>query len=130
MRSFSAKLALGLGVVYVLIGLVGFALTGFSGFADHDGPRLLFFEINPLHNVVHLGVGAGLIWGAMASSAGLRGVTLVIASVYALVGVLGFFVIGTSANILALNVADNLLHLGTAALLFYVAAKAPATVAT
>ncbi|MGH2603960.1 MAG: DUF4383 domain-containing protein [Dehalococcoidia bacterium] len=38
--------------------------------------------------------------------------------VYAVVGILGFLVQNTGANILALNVADHLLHLVTAALAF------------
>jgi hypothetical protein len=127
MRNYATPVALGLGIVYVLVGLVGFIITGFGDFAHTDGPTLLFFEINPLHNLVHIGVGAGLIAGAMAGAAGLRVVASTIAAVYALVGVVGFFVAGTSANILALNVADNLLHLGSAAVLFWVAADTPRT---
>jgi hypothetical protein len=52
-------LALVIGAVYVLVGLVGFAVTGFDGFAEPDGELLLgIFEINPLHNIVHLLIGA------------------------------------------------------------------------
>lgn len=51
-------LALIIGVTYTIVGLVGFALTGFSGFAAPEGELLLgVFEINPLHNVVHLVIG-------------------------------------------------------------------------
>jgi hypothetical protein len=125
MRNYAVPVALGLGIVYVLVGLVGFAITGLDGFAHTDGPSLLFFEINPLHNLVHIGVGAGLIAGAVVGAAGLRMVATIIGAVYALVGVVGFFVVGTSANILALNVADHVLHLGSAAVLFWVAAQTP-----
>jgi len=128
MRDFAARLVLGLGVVYVLVGLVGFALTGASGFAATTGPSLLFFEINPLHNLIHIAVGGGLIAGAAAGRNGLRVVAGTIAAVYALVGIVGFLVIGTSANILALNVADNFLHLASAVLLFYAVARPPAQV--
>lgn len=123
MGQTATRLAFGLGIVYVLVGLVGFAVTGFSGFADTHGPTLLIFELNPLHNIVHLGVGAGLIAGAAAGGAGLRVVATTIAAVYALVGVLGLFIQDTALNILALNTADNFLHLGSAVLLFYVAAQ-------
>jgi hypothetical protein len=51
--------ALAVGVVFLLVGVTGFLVTGFDGFADPDGELLLgFFEINPLHNVVHLLIGA------------------------------------------------------------------------
>lgn len=128
MRSFATNVILGLGVVYVLVGLVGFAVTGVSGFAATEGPSLLFFEVNPLHNLVHIAVGGGLIAAATASRVGWRTVAATIAAVYAVVGVVGFFVISTPTNILALNVADNFLHLGSAAVLFYVAARTPVPV--
>jgi Domain of unknown function (DUF4383) len=106
-----------LGAVYILVGVVGFALTGLGGFASSTpGGTIVLFDVNPLHNVVHLGVG--LAW--LASSARVdtaRTVSLVIGAVYLLVGVLGLFLTGNdSLNILALNQADNLLHLGTGAL--------------
>ena len=52
------------GAAYILVGLVGFALTGFSDFAAPDGHLLLVFEINPLHNVVHLLIGSAMIGAA------------------------------------------------------------------
>lgn len=106
------------GAVYVAVGLIGFALTGFDGFAATEGPRLLLFEVNPLHNIVHVLIGVALL---AASATGLqmaRRSTAVIGAVYAAVGIAGFAVIGTAANILALNVADNLLHLATAVVAF------------
>lgn len=129
MRSVATTLAYAFGAVYVAVGLIGFALTGFSDFAATEGHMLILFELNPLHNVVHLGVGAALIAGAAASSAGLGGVAWTVAAVYALVGILGFFVAGTSLNILALNTADNFLHLATALVLGYVASQTRLAVA-
>lgn len=117
------------GAVYVAVGLIGFALTGFDGFAATEGPNLILFEINPLHNIVHVLVGAGLLAGAAAGEQVARRITGLVGAVYALVGIVGFFIIGTAANILALNVADNLLHLATATVAFAVlgAARKPAT---
>ncbi|MGI8900898.1 MAG: DUF4383 domain-containing protein, partial [Nocardioides sp.] len=88
------------GGVYLLIGLVGFAVTGISNFAGTDtGDILIFFEINPLHNIVHLAVGAGLLAASRAvTTAKLANTT--VGAVYLLVGVLGLFIIGSSANIL------------------------------
>lgn len=117
------------GAVYVAVGLIGFALTGFDGFAATEGPNLILFEINPLHNIVHVLVGVGLLAGAAAGEQVARQITGLVGTVYAIVGIAGFFIIGTAANILALNVADNLLHLTTAAAAFAVlgTARKPAT---
>ena len=104
------------GVVYLAVGLIGFALTGFSDFAASEGHVLIFFEVNPLHNIVHLLIGGALFAAARAGEIPARRVTTLIAATYALVGVIGFFLVNTpSLNILALNHPDNLLHLGTAA---------------
>lgn len=123
MRPIAKTIAYAFGIVYLVVGLVGFAVTGFGDFVGTEGHILVLFEVNPLHNIVHLGVGIALIAGAASNSAGLRGVAWTIAGVYALTGVLGFFIAGTDFNILALNTADHFLHLTTAAILVWVAAQ-------
>ncbi len=43
------------GLVYLIIGVAGFAVTGFDDFTHHDTDEMLLgFELNPLHNIVHL----------------------------------------------------------------------------
>src|SRR4029450_9266308 len=60
-RHPSQLLALAIGAVYTLIGILGFFITGFENFAAETDKTLLGFEINPLHNLVHLAIGlAGL----------------------------------------------------------------------
>ena len=63
-RHPSQLLALAIGAVYTLIGILGFFITGFDNFAAETDKTLLGFEINPLHNLVHLAIGlAGLaLW--------------------------------------------------------------------
>src|SRR5215218_5274449 len=62
-------LALIIGVVYLLVGLAGFLVTGFDGFAAHDQEEtLLGFAVNPLHNIVHLLIGAAGIAMARRSN--------------------------------------------------------------
>ena len=105
------------GVVYLLVGLLGFAVTGFSDFAGtNTGDNLIVFEINPLHNIVHLAIGALLLLSSRAVSTA-KGANTAVGAVYLLVGVLGLFLIGTDANILSLNGADNVLHLASAIVL-------------
>jgi hypothetical protein len=105
------------GVVYLLVGLAGFAVTTDVGFASTDGGPLVVFEVNPLHNVVHLLIGAGLLVAARRSTSAARGMNVTVGATYLLVGVAGLFLVGTSANVLALNGADNVLHLASALLL-------------
>ncbi|MGH9168094.1 MAG: DUF4383 domain-containing protein [Acidimicrobiia bacterium] len=130
MANIAKTIAYVFGVVYALVGLVGFALTGFSGFTATEGPNLLFFQVNPLHNLIHLAIGVALVAAAAASGTALRAVTGAVAVVLALVGALGFFIINSPLNILALNAGDNLLHLATAGVLFVTMSQArrPATV--
>lgn len=113
------------GAVYVLVGLIGFAVTGGVGFASNEGNLLLgIFEVNPLHNLVHLAIGAALVAGAAGGPATSRSVNLAVGVVYVLVGIVGFFIQDTGADILALNVADHILHLVSGALLVVVATRA------
>ncbi len=99
------------GAVYVLVGLLGFAVTSGVGFASTTGKDLLgIFEVNPLHNVVHLAIGVTLILAARNSEMAARAINGSVGATYLLVGVLGLFILNSSANILALNSADNGLH--------------------
>lgn len=102
------------GTVYLIVGLVGFAVTGFDDWIARDtGELLLWFELNPLHNLVHIAIGLALLVGA--TRPGLAQViALVVGAAYAAVGAIGFFAVGEEWNILSLNQADNWLHVGTA----------------
>lgn len=114
--SLNRKFGYLFGAVYAAIGLVGFAITMGVGFAETDGKRLIFFEINPLHNIIHLAVGALLIGGAAAGARVSSAVNSVVGAVYLLVGLIGLAIVDSDSNILALNQADNVLHLATALL--------------
>lgn len=104
-------LALAIGVVYTLIGILGFFITGFDNFAEETGQTLLGFEINPLHNIVHLIIGvAGLALSRTLAGARTYGWLLAIG--YGVVFLYGLFAVGNpDLNFLSLNVADNFLHI-------------------
>jgi hypothetical protein len=106
-----------LGAVYVLVGALGFAVTRGIGFAAPTGAQLIIFELNPLHNVVHVLVGGLLAGAALGATAASRAVNAVLGAVYLLVGVAGFLAAGSELNILAVNRPDDVLHLVSAALL-------------
>lgn len=106
------------GAVYVLVGLLGFAVTSGAGFIATQGGLLLgIFEVNPLHNVAHILIGAALLFAGFASVSASKAVNATVGAVYLLLGIVGFFLVGTAANILALNTPDHFLHLASAIVL-------------
>jgi hypothetical protein len=109
--SVNQKVALVVGVIFLLVGILGWFVTGGHGFADRDGGSLLGFQVNPLHNIVHLLVGVVLIVGARSGLSAARAANTAVGAVYLVVGIIGLFILDSSANILALNGADNGLHL-------------------
>jgi hypothetical protein len=116
------------GAVYILVGLLGFAATSGVGFIDTEGGLLLgIFEVNPLHNIAHLLIGAALLISGLSNVAAAKGVNTTVGAVYLLLGIVGFFIADTAANILALNTADHFLHLASAVVLLFVGLGADKT---
>jgi len=106
------------GAVYILVGLLGFAVTGGVGFLATEGGMLLgIFMVNPLHNVAHLLIGAALLIAGLVSARAAKTVNIVVGAAYLLLGIVGFFLVGTALNILALNAFDHFLHLASAIVL-------------
>ena len=113
-RHPSQLLALAIGAVYTLVGILGFFVTGFENFASETDRTLLGFEINPLHNLVHLAIGlAGLALWRRLDTARLYGWLLAIG--YGATFIYGLFAAGNSdIDFLSINGADNGLHLVSA----------------
>ena len=106
------------GAVYLLVGLLGFAVTGGVGFIATQGGLLLgLFAVNPLHNIAHLLIGAALLIAGLSSVTAAKAVNTTIGAVYLLLGIVGFFIASSALNILALNTADHFLHLASAIVL-------------
>lgn len=105
------------GAVYLLVGVLGFFVTAGTGFFATEGANLIIFAVNPLHNVIHLLIGAALLYAGMNSTILSKTVNSTVGGVYLLVGILGLFLVGSSLNIIALNGADNVLHLASAVVL-------------
>jgi hypothetical protein len=118
-RTPAQLFALVFGADDLLIGILGFVVTGFDGFASEVyNEKLFFFPVNPLHNVVHLAVGA--LWlGASSNHASAKSVNLLIGVVYALVAVLGFAGVLDFLAIEGAGSADNWLHVATSVLAIY-----------
>ncbi len=117
-RSVNSTVALVFGAVYTLVGLAGFFVS--ETFAATDDNTLLGFEVNHLHNIVHLLIGIALIAASKRHDTA-RSANLAIGATYLALGVLGWFIQDTAANIIALNEPDHLLHLASGAVLVGVA---------
>lgn len=130
-KSPNRLLATVFGVAYLLIGLLGFTVTGGISFFDTSGGLLLgLFEVNVFHNVAHLVIGAALLIAGLSNVAAARGVNIGIGTVYLLLGIAGLFLVGSEFNILAINEADNVLHFASAAVLLAVGLGADKKVRT
>lgn len=114
-RTLPQTIALAFGAIYLLIGIVGFFITGFGDFFAHDPEKtLIIFDINGAHNVVHILIGvAGLLLAR--TLAGARTYGWLLAAGYGAAFLYGVFAVGQDWDFLNLNWADNVLHLATAA---------------
>lgn len=100
------------GIAYLLVGAVGFAVTGMSNFASDTNTQLLIFDINPLHNIVHLAIGAALLAGSASNKIagpvnGVVGGTYIVVALIGLTGILTFLSINSGV------VPDFFLHLAS-----------------
>jgi hypothetical protein len=108
-------LALAFGAVYLLVGIIGFFVTGFDNFAGNEQHEMLIglFMINPLHNIAHILVGvAGLVLAR--TLAGARTYGWLLAGLYAVLFVYGLIAVGQDWDFLNVNAGDNVLHILTA----------------
>ncbi|MCU1471902.1 MAG: conserved hypothetical rane protein [Glaciihabitans sp.] len=124
------------GVIYLVAGICGFFLTSSITFTGASGAFLIgLFEVNPLHNLIHVVVGVALLLAALTSARAAKPVNTGLGAIFLIVGIIGLFVAssGNPLNILALNAADNVLNFATAVVLLAVglgadkAAPAPKT---
>lgn len=109
--------ALAFGAVLLLVGLVGFAVN--SSFATGDavgtGDKLIVFEVNGWHNIVHLLSGLlGLALFRRNDTARLY--ALGFGAVYLLVTLIGLADGESVLGLIPVNGADNVLHLVIAGL--------------
>lgn len=108
------KLAKLFGIVFILIGVLGF-IPGITS----NGHLLGIFEVNTLHNVIHLLSGIVALGASMSSLKASRMYFQVFGAVYALVAIVGFVQGSTVLGLIGVNLADNLLHVVIAAAALY-----------
>ena len=99
--------ALALGATLTLVGILGFV----SALAPNS-ELLGIFEVDPLHNAIHIVSGVvGLTVAFTASGVYSRYFALIFGVVYGLVTVVGFIQQTTVLGLIHVNLADNVLHL-------------------
>jgi sterol desaturase/sphingolipid hydroxylase (fatty acid hydroxylase superfamily) len=108
-RSAAVKISLGLGLVYLLIGVLGFipGITHPSS-APGQGLLLVIFAVNTVNNLAHLVLGAALVWAATTDNK-VRMVNRGMAAVFAIL-VVGSLVAPIVEGV-AINPPDTGLHL-------------------
>ena len=97
-----------IGAFYVLIGVVGFFITGFSNFVQDTNDELVGFSINPFHNFVHLAIGAFLIIMAMNKNKAVgEGAVMGVGLFYIVAFVIGVYA-SDNLTIISMNGAGDL----------------------
>jgi hypothetical protein len=104
------------GLALLLAGIFGFfADSSFDTGSNVDGDLFLGFEVNAIHNLVHVASGLVLL-AAFPRRASARAVALGFGLVYGLVAVIGLIDGSDVLGLIPVNSADNVLHIALAAL--------------
>jgi hypothetical protein len=99
--NINRTVAMVLGGILLLVGLLGFVMD----------PILGIFEVDALHNVVHLLTGGILLAAAFLNNGEyVRTVNITLGVVYLLVALLGFIAPAALGSLFQFNMADNWLH--------------------
>ncbi|MGH2689315.1 MAG: DUF4383 domain-containing protein [Actinomycetota bacterium] len=124
------RVAIGFGVFYIVLGIVGFFFVGLDGSKffglNPDQAILGLITLNGMHNVAHIGFGALLVVAAAVSSSMgredvVRGGLIGLGAIYAVATIVGFA--GAFTEFLniptgARGIPDNLFHALSAIFLF------------
>jgi hypothetical protein len=112
------------GLIFLIVGLVGFAM-----------PTLMGFHLTPIHNIIQIVTGLiALYLGFAGSYDGAKTFCLIFGVVYILIAIIGFMAPGTLASILghagpmtsADLMPDNVFHLVVGILFLAVGMMRPA----
>ena len=101
MNSLTKTVTWILGIVFIIIGLLGFV----------NSPMLLgVFQVDNVHNIVHLLSGIIAVFAASSGESYSRLYLIIFGIVYALVTIIGFVNGGNILGLFMVNDADNYLH--------------------
>ena len=105
-----------IGIVFVAVGLLGFV----------NDPVLGLFDVDLIHNLIHILSGVVLLAGAY-SSLGSSMALKIVGIVYGIVAILGFFLVQNDMllGIFVVNTPDKWLHVGLAVVILVAAFTLP-----
>ena len=109
------KLAWIFSVVFLSLGVLGF-VPGITS----DGMLLGIFEVDMVHNIIHLVSGAVFAYAAMQSAKMSKMVFKVFGVIYAIVAVVGLMQGDTVLGLIATNMADHVPHVILAVAMLYI----------
>jgi hypothetical protein len=105
------NLAILFGVVFLLVGLLGFVPAASPQHSDGMHYLLGLFMVGGIHNVIHLASGAAALAAGYTSVKNSQLWFRVFGAVYAVVTIVGFVQKDTVLGLIDVNTADNFLHL-------------------
>jgi hypothetical protein len=99
------------GISLLLAGILGFIVdSGFDTGQGIQGDKLIVFEVNGWHNLVHIASGL-LLLAASPKRASARTVAIAFGVVYGVVTIIGLIDGEDVLGIIPVNPADNVLHI-------------------
>jgi hypothetical protein len=126
-RTFAQWYCILAGASLLLAGVLGFAAdAGFDTGSGINGDKLIVFEVNGWHNLVHIASGL-LLLAAANTRPTARTVAFAFGAVYGLVTLWGLVDGDEVFNLIPINPADNLLHLFLSAAAILCAWQSPTT---
>jgi hypothetical protein len=99
------KIAKWFGIIFVLVGILGF-IPGVTS----NGHLLGIFEVNTLHNIIHLLSGI-IAFMCAGSVSGAKSFFKIFGVIYGIVTIVGFLQGNSVLGLFGVNAADNVLHL-------------------
>lgn len=99
------QLSLVFGIVFLLIGVLGFV----PGVTTSDNLLLGIFAVGVIHNIIHLLSGAAAVLASRDESYAQL-YFRIFGAVYAVVAIVGWIQGTTVLGIIPVNTADNILH--------------------
>ena len=113
-RTLPQLLALAFGAIYLLVGIVGFFVTGFDHFADNSQHEMLLVLHDQPAAQHRPHPDRRRRSAARRTLAGARTYGWLLAGGYGAAFVYGLLAVGESWDFLNINAADNVLHIATA----------------
>jgi hypothetical protein len=115
-KTIDQSYSLLLGIVVILLGIIGFILTGFTNYTEMTDHSIFgLFRTNGFHNTIYIVLGLLWLLGAFAlTPAGNQGMNIAVGGALLLVAVLGFLGYWSLLSIPPGVNGDNILDLAVA----------------